>query len=303
MIILMPGSDDDTVRTTRKEERDEITAEDYQSLLLEAEAGDKNAQLSLGYYFLNEADKKMELFRSLPSGSPYLRAPYNVNEKNPITEAADEDRKRAFDWFEKSANQGNPEAIYRLSVCYLYGEGTPKYEQKAYELLEKAAQMSQLEAQYDLGMLYLFGQKSSSGQSFDFPQDIGRAVKWLTKAAEQNDSLAQYQLALYYEDQKEYSKAFDWYSRAAESEYPCALCKLGEYFEKGLGTQIDVSRAAELYRHAAELGDTEGAFHLGRCYEEGIGETAGIDRAIACYQFAADQGYEAAYDALERLQD
>ncbi len=301
MIILMSGSD--SVRTTRKEERDEITEAEYQSLLLDAEVGDKDAQLSLGYYFLNEAEQKMKLFRSLPSGSPFLRAPYNINEKNPITEAADEDRKRAFNWFEKSANQGDPEAIYRLSVCYLYGEGTPTYERKAYKLLEKAAQLGQLEAQYDLGMLYLFGKKSLLNDSLDFPQDISRAVKWLTKAAEQNDSLAEYQLALYFEDQKEYSKAFDWYSRAAQSEYPCAVCKLGECYEKGLGTQKDFSRAAELYRHAAELDDTEGAYHLGRCYEEGIGVAADIDQAIACYQAAADQGYESAFDALERLQE
>lgn len=190
-----------------------MTEQQFQELVADAEAGDAEAQLELGYYYSEEAERKLEMYFGLPSGSPNMRAPYNIDEKNPIRQSAYEDRKRAFGWFEKSAAQGNAEAIYQLSVCYFNGNGTPIYEQKAYELLQRAADMGLLEAQYDLGMMYL-NPKSVDGKPL--PQDSVRAVEWLTKAAEQDDSFAQFQLGLYYEEKGSKELALEWYGRAAE---------------------------------------------------------------------------------------
>lgn len=303
MIGIPFGIEEKKFDITRAEEREELTEEAVEQLLRAAEKGDAEAQLSLGYYYCAEAERKMEMFRNLPSGSPYMRAPFNLGERNPITEAARKDMERAFEWIDKSAKQGNIDALYRLSVCYLRGEGTPVFEQRAYDLLKRAADKGQIEAQYDLGMLYLSGSSNPQNQLNEFPRNTELAVKWLTRAAEQGDSLAQFQLGQYFDDAEDFVRAAQWYQRAAECEYPLtwALCRFGELLEQGQGAPKDQPRAAQMYLKAAKLGDAEGAYRLGRCYEEGIGVDADCALAAAWYQAAADNGSECAFDALNRL--
>ena len=184
-----------------------MTEEELQDLITEAEAGDVETQCWLGYYYRSQAEEKLNLFRNLPSGSPTMRAPYNIGERNPITDSAIEDRKQAFYWFQRAAERGIADAVYALSECHARGEGTPIFLEKARELLERAADMGQFEAQYDLGMKLLGEKKFKS------------AVSWLSKAAAQNDSFAQYQLALCYEEgtgvEQNTETAIEWYEKAA----------------------------------------------------------------------------------------
>lgn len=307
-MILIPFINGNGYRVARTEERDNLTEEELQALIVKAEAGDAEAQLSLGYYFCAQAEQKLEFLQNLPSGNPLMRGVLSLWDSNPIADAVNEDRKTAFGWFQKSAAQGSAEAIYQLSVCYTRGEGTPTFTEKGLELLEKAAGMGCAKAQYDLGMLYLYGEKSDVGVVI-VPQNNGLAVQWLTKAAENGDTLAQYYLAQCYEEgevaKKDLRQAFDWYRLAAESEYPLAWAvnKLGEFYEKGYGTEKDAMHAVTLYEEAAEQGDVAGAYNLGRCYEEGIGVSADTERAIFWYEKAADNGDEQAYEALDRLKE
>ena len=250
------------------------TEEELNALIKKAEAGDKEAQFDLGFFYRAQADSKLEYFRNtILSGSPNMRAPYNIGEKPPFFEVVEEDRRNAFIWFQKSAEQGDIDAVYFLSRCYERGEGTAQHPGKSRELLQKAAELGHMEAQYDLGMLYYHGVKSPGAQTFEFPQDYGRAVIWLTKAAEQGDTLAKFYLAQCYEEgtgvKKDLAKAFCWYKSAAESDcqIPWVLSKLAECYENGIGVEIDV------------------------------------DKAIEWYQTAADNGDEQAFDALDRLKD
>ena len=233
--ISIPVPNDNENSVVRREEREELTEAQIEEFTKKAEAGDVEAQLALAYHYCNEAEKKLELFRSLPSGSRYMRGPYSIGERNPITDAANEDRRAAFEWFEKAAAQGSVEALYELSVCYLRGEGTPLYPEKAYKLLEQAANAGYMPAQYDFGMLYLYGKTIAYGEK-EFPKDEALAVKWLLKAAEQGDSLAQYQL--------------------------------GECYEEGIGVEADEETAIAWYEKSAERGNELADMALERLKEE-----------------------------------
>lgn len=305
MIMIPFAENSDQIDLSNKAQWEEIS-EGESDLIESAEKGDAEAQRRLGYYYRHRAEQKLELFRSLPSGSRHMRAPYDIGERNPITDSAIEDRKTAFEYFQKAAEQGNVDSIYQLGICYLHGEGTHKFLEKAREYLENAAEKGHAEAQYDLGMLCLSGEKDCS---VFFPKDNSLAVKWLTRAAEQGDSLAQFHLAECYEKgtgvKQSDKEALFRYKRAAESECPLAwaVCKAGEFYEFGRGTDRDEARAAELYRKAAELGDTAGMYNLGRCYEEGIGVEKDLGRAIEWYEAASNEGDEQAFDALDRLRE
>lgn len=220
MLVMFPDPNDKGYNELSREEREELTDAQLEDLTQKAEKGDIEAQLALAYHYCGEAEKKLELFRSIPSGSKYMRGPYCIDERNPITDAANEDRKAAFVWFEKAAGQGSVEALYELSVCYLRGEGTPLFPEKALELLKKAADAGYMLAQYDYGMLYLYGKTIMTGK--EIPKDEVLAVKWLLKAAEQGDSFAQYQL--------------------------------GECYEEGIGVEADGETAIAWYQKAADLG-------------------------------------------------
>ena len=266
IVFVKPFDIEDVMQgAARREERPlPETEEELAALIKRAEAGDAEAQCDLGCFYRMQADMKLEHLRNtILSGSPNMRAPYNIGEKPPFFAFVEEDRRNAFEWFQKSAEQGNADAVYNLSLCYNRGEGTATHLTKARELLQKAAELGHLEAQYDLGMLYYHGVKKPNVQTFEIPQNPELAVKWLTKAAEQGDSLAQYQLGECHEEgtgtKKDLEKAFYWYQSAAKSDcqIPWVLSKLAECYELGIGVEEDIPKAIEWYEKAAEFGDEQ----------------------------------------------
>lgn len=68
------------------------------------------------------------------------------------------------------------------------------------------------DAQNDLGNIYRDGE--------NVPQDYSKAFEWYSKAANQGLAEAQFSLGFMYENgegiSQDYSKAFEWYSKAAD---------------------------------------------------------------------------------------
>ena len=78
-------------------------------LLKKAEAGDAEAQWSLGFKYYQGED-------------------------------VPQDYKKAFAWYTKSANQGRSLAQTSLGTSYLYGRGVPQNHEKAVEWLVNTQQ-------------------------------------------------------------------------------------------------------------------------------------------------------------------
>ena len=128
-------------------------------------------------------------------------------------------------------------------------------------MLRPVAESGYADAQNNLGDCYYYGH--------GVPQDYTKAVEWFQKAANQGNASAQY--------------------------------NLGFCYEKGRGVQQDYTKAVEWYKKAANQGQVNAQYNLGHCYEYGLGVQKNIAQAIKWYRKASQQGNEAAGAALKRL--
>jgi TPR repeat protein len=100
------------------------------------------------------------------------------------------DGAEAFKWFEKSAAQGNAEAMYCVGVAYDVGDVGAPDRAKAAEWYRKSAEQGFVKAQYNLGQMLQKGD--------GIPADPAESVKWLQKAADKEYGSAEFYLALAY---------------------------------------------------------------------------------------------------------
>ncbi len=202
------------------------------ALRVRAEAGDAEAQFSLGSMYANG-------------------------------EGVPQDDAEAVRWFRLAADQGHARAQYNLGVMYANGRGVPEDDAEAVRWWRLAAEQGYARAQYNLGVMYANGR--------GVPQDDAEAVRWYRLAAEQGEADAQYNLALMYgtgegvpEDDAE---AVRWYRLAAEQGDAEAQYNLGNMYANGEGVPQDDAEAVRWYRLGAR-GESPAAFDR-RCNPPG----------------------------------
>src|SRR5262249_48348698 len=100
----------------------------------------------------------------------------------------EKDLKKAVEWFEKAANQGDTLAQLRIGYCYELGQGVEKDPKKAVEWYEKAANQDNASAQAKMGYYYELRQGVEI--------DLNKAIEWYEKAANQGDAAAQFRIRL-----------------------------------------------------------------------------------------------------------
>ena len=101
------------------------------------------------------------------------------------------------------------------------------------------------------------------------------AVQKFKEVADKDDHRAMYALGSMYAAGKgvdqDYSKAFEFFSRAARYGRFDARFKMGIMYEEGLGTEQDYRRAARMYQAGAKKGYAPAQYRLGLCYLNGLG--------------------------------
>ena len=100
---------------------------------------------------------------------------FQVTRRNPITGRIERD----LFWERAGAESGDPEAMGKLALAYLNGDGVEKDEKKALEYMRKAADAGNATAQYNMGIFYFQGQI--------LKKDLDQAQKWMEKAARSGD--------------------------------------------------------------------------------------------------------------------
>ena len=93
---------------------------------------------------------------------------------------------KAFEYYEKSADQGHICAQLQLAEMYKLGEGTAKNFEKAFEYIEKAANQGHGIAQFDLGYMYKHGIGTA--------KNMKKAFEYYEKAANQGHAEAKIEL-------------------------------------------------------------------------------------------------------------
>ncbi|KAK8835009.1 hypothetical protein M9Y10_020614 [Tritrichomonas musculus] len=227
----------------------------------------------------------------------------------------------AVNFFNKSAQQGNPGALYNLANLYLQGIGvdqdysmTIKYlyfaAQKNYSVaflrlgiflcegiiikqdylvarqyFEKAFSLGNSDASNCLGYLYYHG----------FPnitKNLNLARKYFELSAEKNNSSGLFNLGLLYQNgegvEQNYSKAISYYNLSAKYGNPYAYLQLGILYQEGQCVQMNCKKAIEYYELILkQIEEPFALVNLGNIYYNGIGVVRDYPRAKYYYEKAA----------------
>ena len=219
------------------------------------------------------------------------------------------DYSAAFAAFKSAAKGGNAEALYRMGLLYLNGQGIPQNYPAAVKALAGAAERGHHEAQYQVARMYEMGQGVRTKNPL-------MAYKWFQKAADGGHPGAQYQMAIRFADGRQapqnHEKAFGWYMKAAQQRHMIAQFEVGRYYELGLETALctrasspiqcrqrarkhvedkdDSVLAFEWIMRAADQGYAAAQYKIGEMYEQGRGVRKDAGAAAMWYTLAAEQG-------------
>ena len=141
----------------------------------------------------------------------------------------------AMNWLRQDAEQGNPDAQYRLGMCYLkgHGHGIRREKEKAVHWFHEAAVLGHADAQYQLGDCFLCAR--------GVDQNDGEAAKWFSKAAEQGN-------------------------KDATQKLPALLQRINEEAAIRKAVQERWTKAIKKFREAAQKGNAEAQYQLGLIY-------------------------------------
>jgi uncharacterized protein len=187
---------------------------------------------------------------------------------NGRTYFAKKDYKKAFDYFQNSANNGNIEAQGVLATFYLCGiEGYIQQDhKKSLELLNNVEKKEKTpNTEYLIGTIYKTG--------YGATQDQHKAFDWFYKSAgagfwtffndrdENGDPRAQYELALMYKNgegvKPNIKKSEKWFFKCGET-----ACKYGYNFL----TNKDTANALDMFQIGVEVENADAQSTLGLWY-------------------------------------
>ena len=184
------------------------------------------------------------------------------------------DMEEAVKWYRAAAEQGLPEAQYRMCKCCLDGAGVQRDFTNAAKWCRKAAEAGLNEAMYDMGILYLGGTGVAPNAK--------SAVKWFRKGAERGYPMSLFMLGVCYlegtgveKDEDEASKlqnrAIAIWREDASNGNASSILKLARLYRDGYGVELDKEESVRWLRKGVELGNAEAQFELAMCYHNGDG--------------------------------
>lgn len=144
-----------------------------------------------------------------------------------------QDYEKAFEWFLKSAQEGNKFSQYSLANLYYYGNGVEKDLSQAFWWYRKSFEQGQPYASYAVAQMYSKGEYVAENK-----ETAQRYYKVALSGFLKLESKDQADDNLYY--------------------------KLGAMYKKGLGTDIDMDRAIDYFKLSAEMNNKNGLYEYGK---------------------------------------
>ena len=294
-LVALPGvgfaaSDEETVRLLQRD----------------ADQGNANAQVRLGYFYENgrgglakDDRKAARLYKlAVDQGNAAARNNLGVLYRDGGGGLTKDDRE-ALRLFKLAADQGNAYAQQNLGGFYRDGlGGLGKDDREAVRLFKLAADQALADARASLGYFYETGRGGLA-------KDAREAARLYRLAADQGNAAAQNNLGVFYRDggaglAKDDREALRLFKLAADQGNSYGQHNLGGLYRDGLGGLAkDEREAARLFKLAADHGNAGAGVSLGYFYEKGLGDLAKDDReAVRLYRLAADQGNAAGQNNL-----
>lgn len=197
-----------------------------------------------------------------------------------------------FDYTKMTLNQILDEAAKGSRVAlYIIGEAyfnAKEYEQ-SFQFHSKAAAHGYAPAQYKLAMLYIHGLGTRI--------DNAACIAYVAKAAKQNYVPALKLLAEYFIEHGDGEKMFEVYPKLADEFNDADACeKMGVFYYKGVGVDVDIPKAIHYFEKAIKNG-AKGFVHLklGEVYLMNQKDAEGLKKASECFLEAIKNGCKEGY--------
>ena len=194
---------------------------------------------------------------------------YRIGKMHCYGLGTEQDYEKAFEWFLKSAQEGNKFAQYSLANLYYYGNGVEKDLSQAFLWYRKSSEQGQPYAPYAVAQMYDKGEYVSQSE-----ETAQRYYKVALSGFLELESKGQADDNLYY--------------------------KLGAMYKKGLGTEIDIPKAIEYFEKSAK--NMWSTYQLGRLYLFGAeGVEKDKEKAAQWLTKSANDGNEYAQNMLDDM--
>ena len=194
---------------------------------------------------------------------------YRIGKMHCYGLGTEQDYEKAFEWFLKSAQEGNKFAQYSLANLYYYGNGVEKDLSQAFLWYRKSSEQGQPYAPYAVAQMYDKGEYVSQSE-----ETAQRYYKVALSGFLELESKDQADDNLYY--------------------------KLGAMYKKGLGTEIDIPKAIEYFEKSTE--NMWSTYQLGRLYLFGAEELEkDKEKAVEWLTKSANDGNEYAQNMLDNM--
>ena len=232
---------------------------------------------------------------------------------------------KAKELLEKGSKAGDGEATLGLAQLYSAGvEGVAADSQKALDYLIEAGKQGSAVALSTYGARLLNGDPDTKESPKLVKKDVAAALKLFNESAEKGLAAANRILGQIYENgvgvdgadvKQDVTKAFEYYTKAANGKDPQALFRLGNAFESGIikdpkGKRDDKDNiliqpnpksALDLYRLAAQNNLAEAFYNVGVYYETGTVVDKDPAKAFAFLMKASTAGIAQAMNRLAGL--
>ncbi|KAF1780952.1 Tetratricopeptide-like helical domain [Phytophthora cactorum] len=199
------------------------------------------------------------------------------------------------DYYEFSADKGDPDATLNLATLYFYGaRGLAQDVERAAVLFQKAYDLGASGGAYHLGHIYSLG--------IGVPQNNATAFKYLQEAVNEGNTAAQNELAHMYllgkGTERDEEQAVALFKAAAKQGSMEAFYNLGVLHMRGGGStgavlateHPEYEVAHGYFQVAAHQGHTVSSHKLGQMSLHGIGTTRSCKNAVESFKMVAERG-------------
>ena len=210
---------------------------------------------------------------------------------------------KSYEYFKIAAEKNHPRACWLIAQMIYQkkiGDLSQDYLELAWYYLKKAEKVGSVAAINTIGTCYL------NGLVPDEKQSENKAIEYFKKAINSDYVYAYNNLGKIYEKNKDYKKAFKYFSFGAEKEESWACNKVAEYYRKGIAIKQDLNKAFEYYKLSTEVPlnilNHWAFYNLAKYFylngEPRIGLEKNLDKAIDYFEKAAKKGIMPAYEEL-----
>ena len=217
-----------------------------------------------------------------------------------------QDYEKAFEWFLKSAKEGNKFAQYSLGNLYYYGNGTDKDLSQAFLWYQKSSSQGQPYASYSIAQMYNKGEYVSQSE-----ENAQRYYKNALSGFLELESKNQADDNLYYKlgsmfkkglgTDIDMDKAIEYFKRSAEMNNINAKRTLALEYISGKHLELDIEKGLEILTECADSGDTLSCYKLGKMYFKGEIVYKDLNMAEKYFLKASEKENQYAYYLLGKL--